>query len=231
MSGKFGRKILLGGVTLTVAALAACAPKPAPPPPPPPPPPVAKPVVVIPPRPRPPMGSPEGMSIPALTADGVFISVNRNITPAQTIWNLRAAYNVAALNCSGSQRDEITVGYRAFLKTHAKGLATANRKVDAEFKARHGSGYVARRESYLTEVYNHFALPPTLRDFCNAVAAVNRDAQTVKPAELESFSIRSLPNVEIVFDEFYRRYSTYRTDLASWEARYGGTTTAVAGPQ
>ena len=33
--------------------------------------------------------------------------------------------------------------------------------------------------------------------------------------------VRSLPNVEIVFDVFYRHYAQYQDDLAAWEARYG----------
>jgi hypothetical protein len=33
--------------------------------------------------------------------------------------------------------------------------------------------------------------------------------------------VRSLPNIEVVFDDFYRRYEVYRTDLAIWQAQYG----------
>jgi hypothetical protein len=35
---------------------------------------------------------------------------------------------------------------------------------------------------------------------------VAHDAAAVPPAELEAFAVRSLPNIEIVFDAFYRRY-------------------------
>jgi hypothetical protein len=73
----------------------------------------------------------------------------------------------------------------------------------------------------MTAVYNHFALPATMGEFCDATMAVARDAATVPPAELEAFAVRSLPNIEIVFDAFYRRYDQYRTDLAIWKAQYG----------
>jgi hypothetical protein len=143
------------------------------------------------------------------------------------VWNLRSAYNVAALNCPEPAFGEIVVNYRAFLKAHAKALTAFNRKVDAEFKAKYGAGYIAPREKFMTEVYNHYALPPTLTAFCKAVLAVSRDAVALKSADLEAFSTRSLPNVEIVFDDFYRRYGAYRAALANWTARYGPLPTPV----
>lgn len=208
----------------SLAVIAACAPK-APPPKAPEPAPAP---VVIPPKPTPPNGASPNFTVPPLGPDGLRISVNRNISPAQAVWNLRSAYNVAALNCPAAQYPGILPGYREFLRVHTRGLAAANRKVDAEFRAKHGAAFIAPREKYMTEVYNHFAFPPTIRDFCDAVSAVARDAQPVKPAELEAFSVRALPNVEIVFDDFFHRYDRYLTELAAWNARYGALVAAKA---
>lgn len=222
---RFTWKLALGPAPL--ALLAGCGEKAPPAPLPPPPPPV---VVVIPPRPMPPDHASPLLVVPPVDAAGLRYSVNRNITPAQTLWNLRAAYNVAALNCPEPKFAEIVVNYRAFLKTHAKALTAANKKVDAEYKAKYGAGFVVPREKYMTEVYNHFALPPTLDAFCTAVLAVSRDAIPLKSAELEPFAARSLPNIEVVFDDFYRRYDAYRLALADWTARYGPAPTPVALP-
>jgi len=183
----------------------------------------------VPPRPTPPNGASPLLQVPPVDAAGLRYSVNRNITPAQTTWNLRAAYNVGALNCHDPRHADIVVNYRLFLKAHDKGLAKANKTVDAEFKAKYGGGFIAPREKYMTEVYNHFALPPTMEDFCNAVLAVSRDALVIKPAELEAFSTRSLPNVEIVFDDFYRRYDKYHGELAAWQVKYGPAPVPVSG--
>jgi hypothetical protein len=167
------------------------------------------------------------------------------------VWNLRSAFNVAALNCNGPAHTEILPRYKAFLKTNDRTLSAVNRKVDAEFRARYGAKFTAPREAYMTSVYNHFALPPAMNDFCNAALAVSGDlaaltpvvpsaptsrtararagarrtaapvAAALKPAELEAFAVRSLPSIEIVYDDFYRRYEKYRLDLAEWQARYG----------
>jgi len=207
-----------------LALLASCGEKAPPAPLPPPPPPVT---IVIPPKPTPPDHASPLLAVPPVDASGLRYSVNRNITPSQTLWNLRAAYNVAALNCPEPKFADIVIAYRVFLKANQKTLAKANKQVDAEYRAKYGAGFVVPREKYMTEVYNHFALPPTLDAFCTAVQAVSRDAATVKPSELEPFAGRSLPNIEVVFDDFYRRYDSYKLALADWTARYGPAPTPV----
>ena len=216
-----GRALLFTlGCAVALTASSAEARKKQPPPPPPPPPP---PVIVIPPppRPMPPNGASAAVPVPPIGADGLFQSVNRQITPAQTVWNFRSAFNVAALNCRDTKYDPVLLGYRAFLKKHAKGLALANRKVDAEFRALYGARFIPNREKYMTAVYNHFAAPPTQPQFCDAVMAVNNDVPALKLAGLTDFAQRNLPNIEIVFDEFYRQFAKYQADAAAWDARYG----------
>lgn len=178
--------------------------------------------MVIPPKPKPPNGASDNIMIPPADANGLRASLNRNITSAQMVWNLRSAYNVAALNCSKPQHAEILPRYKTFLTVHAKTLNAVNKRLDAEFKAKYGAKYIAPRESYITSVYNHYALPPTLTDFCDAVTAVTRDGALIKSADLEAFAMRSLPSIEVVFDDFYRRYEVYRNELAIWQAQYGG---------
>lgn len=219
------RRIAASGLIVSALALglASCAPKPAPTPPPPPP----RKVAIIPPKPTPPNGASLNIAVPPADANGLRRSINRGISPNQMVWNLRSAYNVAALNCHAPQHADILPRYRAFLTTHAKALTAINKKVDAEFKGRYGAKFIAPREEYMTAVYNHFALPPTMTDFCDAVTAMSRDGVAVKSADLEAFAVRSLPNVEVVFDSFYRRYDAYRADLAAWEAQYGTTVSAA----
>ena len=213
-------------IALLFAASAADAKKKPPPPPPPPPPPVEQ-WVLVPWKPTVPNRAPTTLTIAPAGPDGVRPSVNRNISPAQTVWNLRSGYNVAALNCSDPKHAEIVVNYRAFLKTHARALRAANTAVDREWRGTYGAGFVRQREKYMTEVYNHFAIPPTLPAFCDAALAMSNDAKLVKVGELDGFAARSLPNLEIVFDDFFRRYEQYRSDLAAWNARWGAYTPGV----
>lgn len=234
---RFANKIVSGGLAAVLGAtlLAGCGEKK-------PiavvlPPPRIAPPVVIPPRPYPPIGAPANMTIPPLGPDGVRSTVNAHLSATQTLWNFRSAYNVAALNCLRPEHGEIVVGYRAFLKKHAKGLQAANRGVDSEFKAKHGSSFIRPREAYMTQVYNYFANPVTLRAFCDASLAMSREVQLVTPANLSAFSAVELPKIEQVFEAFFRAYEQYRIDAANWDARYAprpttaglsGTASAVA---
>jgi len=180
----------------------------------------APPVVIIPPRPYPPLGAPPSLTVPVVAADGVRETVNARLSPLQAVWNLRSAYNVAALNCRKPEHADILVGYRAFLKKHARSLTAANRGVDADFRARHGAAFVRPREAYMTRVYNYFAYPVTLNAFCDAALAMSRASLVVPPTGLTAFSAAELPKLEAVFDSFFRAYEQYRTDAANWDARY-----------
>ena len=226
----------------TAAALAAlvagcAAPKPAPPPPPPPPPPLA-----IPPQPRPPLGAPAGMTIPPVNAMGVRPTINTGVGPDQLLWNFRSAYNVAALDCQHTEHTAILENYKAFLKTYAKALAAANKGVDQQFGTAKGKANVRAREAYMTQVYNFYALPPTLPQFCDAALAMSNElaalpvpASKTPPkrrgkapapvpqgseAELREFAAANLPKLDRVFLDFYNSYDQYRADLAAWQARY-----------
>ncbi len=199
------------------ALLAGCAAKAPPPPPPPPPPPV---VVVIPPKPAPPRGAAPGMAVPAIGPDGVRQTINAHLSAAQTTWHLRSALNVAALNCLSANDMEILAGYKILLKTHAKALTAANRAIDSEFKAKYGEAWLRPRETYMTQVYNYFALPPTRIEFCTAARTIASQIKTVKKGELDAFAGRSLPQLETIYEGFYRDYDKYRGALASWEAQY-----------
>lgn len=218
---KFRQSIWAGLGLSALAALSACSQKASPPPL------VAlPPVVVVPPQPMPPRGASPRLVAPPVDAFGLRRTVNTGISTAQTTWNLRSAYNVAALNCLDPKHAQIVVNYRAFLKTQAKKLTAVNKIVDAEFKAKHGVRFIPPREAYMTQVYNYFALPPTLASFCDAALAMSQEAATVPSADLDAFAARSLPAIEQVFLQFYRSYDQYKVDLANWQAKYMATSVA-----
>ena len=203
---------------MTATAIEAKKKPKVPPPPPPPPPPV---MIYVAPKPMPPDGASPVMAIPGLDKGGLRVTPIRNISPMQSLWNLRSAYNVAALGCFNPKHAAILPAYKAFLRANAKSLAVANRTVDAEWRKKYGVGFIRPREKYMTEVYNHFAIPPTMAAFCDATMVVGNDAKLIKPSGLPSFALVALPNVEIVFDDFFRRYDEYRAELVAWQTKWG----------
>lgn len=217
----FGRNALrMALVAGGLSVLGACA---APPPPPPAPP------VAVPSRPVPPRGASPAMVIPAVATNGVRQTVNANLTPAQRTWNLRSAYVVASLNCLGPQYASILDGYKNFLKVHSGDLKSVNSRVESEWRAREGSGFKRARDSYTTQVYNYFALPPTLPKFCNAAMDMSAASLSVPRGQLDNFAANQLPRLEAVFDEFYRSFEQYKVDVAAWDAQYGATYGGIYG--
>lgn len=211
------RPAALAVASAAVLGLSACTTAPPPPPPAPPAPPV---FVLPPPKPLPPAGTTGTLVIPAKLPSGVRQTVNAFITPAQTTWNLRSAFNVAALNCIKPGYESILTNYQTFLTRFRAPLAEANRAVTREFAARYGRQGRANEDAYLTRVYNYFALPPVSDAFCDRALAVSGQAVLVAPGELNNFAATALPSMEGVFEAFFVSYEQYQQDLAAWEAKY-----------
>lgn len=211
-----GVPLLAGSVmAVAIAVLSGCTTPPPPPPPPP--------VVVIPPKPTPPVGAPEEMTIPAVDANGVRHTVNSGISTSQAVWNLRSAYNVAALNCIEVEYTPILDGYKRFLTVYAKALDTANKDIDKSFRTQHvGREAIKARETYQTQVYNFFSLPPVDSGFCQAAMDLTTELQTVDSSQFEAYAFSGLAKMEAPFKAFFTVYEQYRADLAAWQARYGG---------
>lgn len=222
------RRIVIAAALLLMGAELAAKPKKVPLPPPPPPP--APIIVYIPPRPTPPLGASPLFKVPPLVPTGARQSINTGIGPLQTVWNLRSAYNVAALNCLRPQHADILIGYKRFLKIYKVGLVKANRAVDADFRKRNGPAYIRPREAYMTQVYNYYAFPPTLPGFCDATLTMARESTTLKPVDLTAFAARYVPQFDLVFENFYRSYDQYRADAAGWDAKYAPVTVQVVAP-
>lgn len=201
-----------------LATLAGCA-TPVAPPPPPPPPPVVK---LIPPRPTPPSGASAMMAIPAVGTDGQRLTVNNGLSTAQTTWNVRSALNVAALNCQTARHADILVNYTSFLDRFERPLRSTSNAVLKDFQDQYGrrSGR-SQFDQYMTKVYNYFALPPAQNEFCDAALRVSADSALVASSDLDSFSARALPQLEAVFEDFFRSFENYERNLNNWNATYG----------
>jgi hypothetical protein len=170
------------------------------------------PVVVTPlaPMPQPPVGTRDGMAVPARLADGSYATPNHGLSGNAAIWHLRVALNVAALGCRGAEGTAITSGYNAMLSRAKAELAVAG---TAAIKAEGGqAGY----DETMTRLYNYFAQPGAQAAFCTAAATVTTDLATA-PA-LGSAAAPALAALDQPFVDLYRSYDAYRTQLAAWQA-------------
>ncbi len=161
------------------------------------------------------------MAIPSVGLNGVRQTVNANISPTQKLWNLRSGLNVAALNCLRAEHAMLVENYATFLKRHSRELGRANRDLRSEFRKKHGRSARDVQDTYLTQVYNYFALPPALSNFCDVALELSNEIINLEQGGLATYSEPALARMEAVFENFYSDYEKYRTDVAAWDARYG----------
>jgi hypothetical protein len=109
----------------------------------------------------------------------------------------------------------------SFLDRYASKLSATNRALASEFRAEYGPAFRDVQDSYMTRVYNYFALPPAQDRFCDTALVISAEALSPDVNDLDVFAAQALPRIEREFETFFRAYEQYRTDLAAWDARYG----------
>lgn len=205
------------------ALLAGCA-TPAPPPPPPsPPPPAAVVVEAVPYRPLPPGGAHYVMDIPPRGPDGRRVTVNSNLSDDQLVWNLRSAWNVAALNCLTPEYEPILEGYRAFLTKNVKSLKAVNDRLEKSYTSRFRvrRDAMVARDGYTTQVYNFFAEPAARAGFCRATLDMANRALATPPTDLLAFARANFDGLLMPFDQFFTDYEVYQQASARWDDKWG----------
>ena len=200
----------------------------APPPPPPPPPapapsPPPPPAESVPYRPLPPLGAAYDLELPPKGANGLRVTVNSGLDRDATLWHFRSAWNVAALNCQGAQREAVLEAYGRYLKRFKTVLDRTNTALEKRYQDQHPEARSAlrAREAYMTQVYNYFAMPPVRTDFCNAMATMAADYIASPATDPWVHSGAWLPRVESAFQEFFRTYEQYQAASAAWDAKWG----------
>ena len=183
---------------------------------------LASPVEPVPPRPELPayLGA---IVPPAKDADGDYRTINHGIGAQQAMWHVRAALNVAAIGCRGTDGGTaLTAAYNAMLTSQHAALAAANKSVEASFRARFGAGgWQAAHDAYMTRLYNFFAAPAAKPAFCAAAVPLAVKAATTPASQFAAFTAGALPQLEAPFVEVFRQVDGYRTALAAWDVRYG----------
>jgi hypothetical protein len=176
---------------------------------------------VVPYRPVPPAGAAVDAYIPVIGPDGVRETVIARMNPLEAVWNFRAAWNVAALNCVDARYQEVLDGYKLLLTNYEKRLTAVNRDLDKQYRKDHGGQATRMREAYMTQVYNYFATPNAQGYFCETALLVSREALAAPPAELDPFALTNIQRLAGAFEQFYKDFEQYQVDVAIWDAEYG----------
>lgn len=97
---------------------------------------------------------------------------------ANQVWSLRAALNVAALQCQFSPFLRTVPRYNAMIKQHAKEFARAQTVLGAYFRRTGGKTAASALDRYNTRLYQSYTTLDAQLAFCNAASAAGRDVLT-----------------------------------------------------
>ena len=152
------------------------------------------------------------------------MTVNSNLGDDQLVWNLRSAWNVAALNCLAPEYQPILDGYRAFLNGNVRALKAVNDRIEkgytSRFRARRDA--MVARDGYTTQVYNFFALPAARAGFCRAALDLANRALAAPPTDPTTFAQANFDGLLMPFDQFFNDYEAYVQASGEWDAKWGG---------
>lgn len=113
---------------------------------------------------------------------------------AALVWNLRAALNVAALQCQFEPTLLTLPNYNAFLKDHDGELDKSQLALEKYFERTYKSKKLGMTESdkFGTRVYSGFSTVSGQLTFCQTAASIGHDALFAKRGEIGDLAARRM---------------------------------------
>lgn len=108
-------------------------------------------------------------SLPELTAP------NAQEQSAQNVWAVRAALNVAALQCQFSPFLATVKNYNALIRQHDGELAAAQKTLERHFRRTAGAAGHRAFDQYTTRMYNGFSTLDAQLGFCDEAGRSGRE--------------------------------------------------------
>jgi hypothetical protein len=124
----------------------------------------------------------------------------REMTPAEErahqVWSLRAALNVAALQCQFSPFLRTVKNYNSILPHHSTELASALKTMNSHF-VRHDGAKAARQtfDQYTTRTYNSFSTLEAQLSFCQKASDIGWEALAAKKGGYAEIAATRLPEI------------------------------------
>ena len=147
--------------------------------------------------------SPPDFTAPPLTDEAAATALGLPGASAAAIkaglaWNLRAALNVAALQCDFERTLLTTSNYNATIAHHDAELDAAQVTLLGYFQRTVGKGRPGQSaaDMYNTRIYSSYSTVQAQKGFCQAAAAVGRDAIFADRGTLSEVGRRGLGSIK-----------------------------------
>lgn len=113
-----------------------------------------------------------GFMVPAIVALRATTTTEEG---AHAVWTLRAALNVAALQCQYSPFLRTIKNYNEFLRHHGQELRQAQTIMMGHFRRYDRARALNTFDQYTTKTYNSFSTLDAQYSFCEAVGVIGRE--------------------------------------------------------
>lgn len=114
-----------------------------------------------------------------------------DIKAAQALWSMRAALNVAALQCQFDPTLNVIDNYKHFLQDHSVLL----KQVQTMMTNWKKGGF----DHYTTELYNSFSSVNEQRPFCTMASQVGGEAVQMTDEDLPEMAMKNMPSIIAIF--------------------------------
>lgn len=136
------------------------------------------------------------LALPALATPGL----TPKETSAETVWKMRAALNVAALQCQYDPALKAVDTYNQFSRQHKDSLNSIRSALEGSFRRRFGKGWAGQFDRYNTRLYNSYSATHEQIAFCTKMSDVGaRSLAATDNAQLAEVATQAIPEVDALF--------------------------------
>jgi hypothetical protein len=118
---------------------------------------------------------------------------------AESVWKLRAALNVAALQCQFDPNLKTVANYNEINKLHKAEIDDSRSRMESRYRRLYGRGGLGAFDRYNTKLWNGFSSVNHQVPFCNKASEVGNEAVATPTGGLTVLANNKLAEIEGVF--------------------------------
>ncbi len=137
-----------------------------------------------------------------ITADAAMAqSMTATETRAEALWKMRAALNVAALQCQYDPALKVVDNYNQFIKLHKDELDSARSSMEGHYRRRYGKAWAGQFDRYNTRNYNSFSATSVQVAYCNKMGEVGTQSLALAAGTLAPYAVTTVPELRAIFPQ------------------------------
>ncbi len=118
---------------------------------------------------------------------------------AESVWKLRAALNVAALQCQFDPNLKTVANYNEVNKLHKTEIEKSRGIMEARYRRLYGRGGLGAFDRYNTKLWNGFSSVNQQVPFCNKTSEVGKEVLALQEGGLAVVANNRVPEILAIF--------------------------------